>query len=261
MRHFAGVLLGIVLIPAYFALNWALNYIGGQVAGGVDRWWLVLLLVAYGVFGALTGIVLAWRSISPTALLVAGVVLIAIEVMLALPVLAGLKLNLPELYAHPNITDGRLLVAAGVALVVGGVLPTRWHRPVRGGVAEPEELDDDHRYAGAELLPGGPPVEEEAPISRYDASWGTGRNDHIDEPEQPYTQQQAPQESGSYPPAEQEPLGYPSGQEYAPDAGYQQEPATHEFPPPEPETRPGGDDQPPPRFSAQYDPASNDRLG
>lgn len=192
MRHFAGVLVGILLLPAFFALNWAINFVGDNVGGAQERWWLLLLLVTYAVVGALAGIMLAWRSVSPIALLLGGVLIIAAEVMLALPVLAGMKLNIAQLYTHPSITDGNLLITVGVALIFGGFLPTRWHRPYPKE-ARDEAADDDDRYAGAELLPGGPGAEETAtrqmPSSeRYDATWGTGRNDYVDEPEQPYSE-------------------------------------------------------------------------
>ncbi|MGH3094968.1 MAG: hypothetical protein ACRDMV_03080 [Streptosporangiales bacterium] len=197
MRHFAGVLVGILLLPAFFALNWAANFVGDQVGGAQARWWLLLLLVVYAVVGALAGILLAWRSVSPIALLLGGVLLIAAEVMLALPVLAGMKLNFAPLYAHPNITDGKLLVTVGVALVFGGFLPTRWHRPTPKTTEE--AADDEDRYAGAEILPGGPPADEattrQMPSNeRYDSTWGTGRNEYVDEPEQPYTTERSRQQ-------------------------------------------------------------------
>ncbi|MGH3322133.1 MAG: hypothetical protein ACRDN9_18565 [Streptosporangiaceae bacterium] len=200
MRHFAGVLVGILLLPAFFALNWAVNFVGDHVGGAQERWWLLLLLVVYAVVGALAGVLLAWRSVSPTALLLGGVLLIAAEVLLALPVLAGMKLNFAALYAHPNITDGKLLVAIGVALLFGGFLPTRWHRPAPKAT-EATEAEDDDRYAGAEILPGGAPADEAATRQmpsndRYDASWGTGRNDYVDEPEQPYSTQ-TPRQQGA----------------------------------------------------------------
>lgn len=201
MRHFAGVLVGILLLPAFFALNWAVNFVGDHVGGAQERWWLLLLLVVYAAVGALAGVLLAWRSVSPTALLLGGVLLIAAEVVLALPVLAGMKLNFAPLYAHPNITDGKLLVAVGVALLFGGFLPTRWHRPA-AKVTEAAETDDDDRYTGAEILPGSPPADEAATRQmpaggRYDSSWGTGRNDYVDEPEQPYTSQTSQQQSAN----------------------------------------------------------------
>lgn len=193
MRHFAGVLLGIVLLPAFFALNWAVNYTDAHVTAGEGRWWLVALLGSYAVLGVLAGICLAWRSISPTALLVGGVLIVVAEVFLALPGLASYQVNLPQLYQHDNVTAGHFLVAVGIALFLGGLLPTRWHRPGPRAASEAEdelaaedgEYTDDRGYV-AELL--------EEHRAGYDTSWGSGRNEYADEPEQPYATYHAPRQ-------------------------------------------------------------------
>lgn len=180
MRHFVGLLLGIILLPVFFALNWLVNYAGAHSASTQSRVWLLALLGSYALFAIVLGICLAWRSISPTALLLGGILIIAAEVMLALPKLAAMQVNIPQLYDHADITRSWLPLVAGVALLFGSFVPTRWHRPDRGD--EFEELGNRDRDLFADGNAAGmTPVPD-----RYTGSWGTGRNDYADEPEQPY---------------------------------------------------------------------------
>ena len=180
MRHFAGLLLGIILLPVFFALNWLVLYTGAHSASTQSRLWLLALLGSYALFGVVLGICLAWRSISPTALLLGGILVIAAEVMLALPKLAGMQVNIPQLYDHTDITRTWLPLVAGVALLFGGFLPTRWHRPLRR-----DEDEDEMDVRGRDLFD-----DRDADTTRvsdqYAGTWGTGRNDYADEPEQPY---------------------------------------------------------------------------
>ncbi|MQA80706.1 MAG: hypothetical protein GEV10_19870 [Streptosporangiales bacterium] len=178
MRHFAGVLLGIILVPVFFTLNWLVNYAGDRVADDQGRMWLLLLLGAYAVMGLLVAIFLASRSISAISLIIGGLLIAAAEVLLLLPALADIEVNLPRLYDYPNITDGYLLVAVGVALLFGGLFPTRWARP------KPVDEDEDLPVRGSSLLPG----DERGRDADYDSSWGSGRNEYAEEPEAPYTQ-------------------------------------------------------------------------
>lgn len=178
MRHFAGFLLGIILVPVFFTLNWLVNFAGDKVADDQGRRWLLLLLGAYAVIGLFVAIFLASRSISPLSLIIGGLLTVAAEVLLLLPALADIEVNIPRLYDYPNITDGYLLVAVGVALLFGGLFPTRWARP------KPVDEDEELPARGGSLLPG----DDRGRESDYDSSWGTGRNDYAEEPEAPYTQ-------------------------------------------------------------------------
>lgn len=177
MRHFAGFLLGIILVPVFFALNWAVNYAGDKVADDQGRRWLLLLLGAYAVIGLFVAIFLASRSISPMSLIIGGLLIVAAEVLLLLPALADIEANLPLVYDYPNITRGYLLAAVGVALLFGGLFPSRWARP------KPVDEDEDDQMRGS-VLPG----DDRGRDSDYDSSWGTGRNEYAEEPEAPYSQ-------------------------------------------------------------------------
>lgn len=176
MRHFAGILLGIVLVPVFFALNWAVNYADGQVGPDGGGWWLLALLAVYAVIGVVAAIFLASRSISPMALLIGGLLIAAAEVLLFLPRLVGLEVNIPRLYDFPQITGGYLLVAVGAALLFGGFFPTRWHR----------KRSKDDEEAERTLMPAAAGDDELHRDQDYDASWGSGRNEYAEEPEEPY---------------------------------------------------------------------------
>lgn len=254
MRHFAGILLGIVLVPVFFALNWAVNYTAGNVDPDGGGWWLVALLGAYAVVGLVTALFLASRSISPMALLLGGVLIAAAEVLLFLPRLAGVEVNIPRLYDYPEITGGFLLVTVGAALLFGGFFPTRWHR---------KRPKDEDEYGGGVLAPAGADADE--PRRDYDASWGSGRNEYAEEPEAPYvsreepaTQQMPVTQPGEYdrPPAgydaqvgeyDQQALGYsqrdPGGSRYEDPPTTQYEPPTIHDPYESQPARTGYDDQ------------------
>lgn len=244
MRHFAGILLGIVFIPVFFGLNWLVNLADGRAGDDPRGWSLLLLLGAYALIGVVAAVLLASRSISPMALLLCGVGIAAIEVMLLLPKLANMQVNVPRLYNYPAITDGYVLVAIGTAMIFAGFFPSRWHRAKPKATPVEEEYDEGP-VDGRELLPTREP-REPARDPAYDASWGTGRNDYADEPEVPYahggfraddapTTQQLPvaepgwheeptvpvSQAGSY---DQQALGY----------GEYDEPETAQFEQPEP---------------------------
>lgn len=180
MRHFAGLLLGIILLPVFFALSWLVNYTGDHSASTQSRLWLLALLGSFALFGIILGFCLAARSISPTALLLGGILVIAAEVLLALPKLAGMQVNIPQLYDHANITRSWLPLVAGFALLFGAFVPARWHRPVRRDEA------DEYDVRGRDLFDEGDESAQTQASDRYAGSWGTGRNDYTDEPEQPY---------------------------------------------------------------------------
>jgi hypothetical protein len=179
MRHFAGLLLGIILLPVFFALNWLVNYTGDHSSSTQSRLWLLALLGSFALFGIILGFCLAARSISPVALLIGGVLIIAADVLLALPRLAGVQVNIPQLYDHANITGSWLPLVAGFALLFGSFVPARWHRPLHRD--EIEEYD----VRGRDLFDGDDSARTQ-PSERYTGSWGTGRNDYTDDPEQPY---------------------------------------------------------------------------
>lgn len=232
MRHFAGILLGIVLVPVFFALNWLVSYLTDRLGFDGSGWPLLALLLAYVLVGLVVAVFVASRSISPMALLVGGLLIAVAEVLLFLPLLARVKVNLPMLYDYPEITDGYLLVAVAAALLFAGFFPTRWHRKrprdeedEYAGVLTPADADDEPRRDGA-----------------YDASWGSGRNEYAEEPEAPYvsraqdtsTQQVPVTQPGEYdrPPSsqvgeyDQQALGY--GYEDADTAQYRQPPTIHD---------------------------------
>lgn len=230
MRHFAGILLGIIFIPIFFALNWLVNSTS-DATGNDGGWSLVWLLGAYAAVGVVAGFVLGARSISPVALLFCGLGLAAAEVVLLLPRLAGMEFNLPRVYDYPQITDGYLLIAVGAALLIAVFMPSRWRRPKP---KRDDDYDDDYPVDGRELLPAG------AEAGRgYDASWGSGRNEYAEEPEAPYepaTRQMPVTRPGQYdqPPVgagepgtyDQQALGY------GPQTGVQEPPtAQFEHPP------------------------------
>lgn len=179
MRHFAGLLLGIVLLPIFFALNYLMRYTADHSASTHSRIWLLALLGSFAVFGIVLGFCLAVRSISPVALLVGGILIIAAEALLALPTVAGMQVNVPQLYDHPNITTGWLPLVAGFALLFGAFAPSRWHRV---------HSDEFERFAarGDDLFDDRDTGAEPKPANRYAGAWGSGRNDYADEPEQPY---------------------------------------------------------------------------
>ncbi|MQA04577.1 MAG: hypothetical protein GEV07_18310 [Streptosporangiales bacterium] len=227
MRHFAGILLGIIFIPVFFALNWSVNYTA-DAAGSSGGWPFVWLLAAYVAVGVVTGFLLGARSISPMALLLCGLGIAAAQVILLMPRLAGVELNVPRIYDYPQVTDGYLLVAVGAALLFAVFTPSRWRRP------KPKD-DEFEDFGRDELEPvhgrGGP----------YDASWGSGRNDYAEEPEAPYepsTRQMPVTRPGQYdqPPVgeagtyDQQALGYnpPQGHEEPATAQFSQ-PSTVEF--------------------------------
>lgn len=174
MRHFVGLILGIILLPAFFALNWLVNYAGAQSASTPTRFWMLALLGSYALFGLVLGVFLAARSISAVALLLGGILIIAAEVLLALPKLAGMQVNIPQLYDHPEITRTWLPLVAGVALLFGAFMPSRWHR------VHPEDEMDELDVRGRDLF------DDDAQTTRMSGSWGDGRNDYADDPEQPY---------------------------------------------------------------------------
>ncbi|HEX6444867.1 MAG TPA: hypothetical protein VF053_07270 [Streptosporangiales bacterium] len=181
MRHFAGLLLGIILLPVFFALNWLVNYTGDHSASTQSRLWLLALLGSFALFGIVLGFCLAARSISPVALLLGGVLIIATDVLLSLPKLAGVQVNLPQLYDHANITRNWLPLVAGFALLFGSFVPARWHRPVRR-----DEIEEEYDVRGRDLFDDRDESAQTQVTGRYDGSWGSGRNDYADDPEQPY---------------------------------------------------------------------------
>ena len=147
MRHFAGLLLGIILLPVFFALNWLVHYTTAQSGATSSRIWLLAFLGSFALFGIVLGFCLAARSISPVALLIGGLLIIAADVLLALPRLAGVQVNIPQLYDHPNITGSWLPLVAGFALLFGALVPGRWRR-----VHPEDELDDEFDVRGRDLF-------------------------------------------------------------------------------------------------------------
>ncbi|MBO0828556.1 MAG: hypothetical protein J2P24_12315 [Streptosporangiales bacterium] len=170
MRHFVGLILGIILLPVFFALNWLVNHAGAQAAS--SRNWMLVLLGTYAVFGLILGVFLAARSISAVALLLGGILIIAAEALLALPRLASMQVNVPQLYDHTEITRTWLPLVAGVALLFGAFMPSRWHR------THPEDQVDEVDVRGGDLFDG------TAQTTQMPDSWGTGRNEYADQPEQ-----------------------------------------------------------------------------
>lgn len=146
MRHFAGLLLGIILLPVFFALNWLVHYTSGMSGSTHSRIWLLAFLGSFALFGIILGFCLAARSISPVALLVGGILIIAADVLLALPRLAGMQANIPQLYDHPNITGSWLPLVAGFALLFGALVPGRWRR------VHPEDEIDEYDVRGGDLF-------------------------------------------------------------------------------------------------------------
>lgn len=148
MRHFVGLLLGIILFPAaFFALNWLVIYTSAAAGDTPGRQSLLELLGSYAAFGVVLGICLAWRAISPTALLFGGLLIIAAEVLLAWPTFFGSALAIPQLYDHPNITGTWLPLVAGVALLFGAFVPSRWHR-----THPRDEWEDEMDVRGRDLF-------------------------------------------------------------------------------------------------------------
>ncbi|MBO0828555.1 MAG: hypothetical protein J2P24_12310 [Streptosporangiales bacterium] len=146
MRHFVGLILGIILLPAFFALNWLVNHATAQAASTPSRTWMLAMLGTYAAFGLVLGVVIAARSISAVALLLGGILIIATEALLALPRLASIQMNIPQLYDHPEITRTWLPLIAGAALLFAAFMPTRWHR------AHPEDEFDPLGMRGGDAF-------------------------------------------------------------------------------------------------------------
>ncbi len=148
MRHFAGLLIGIVVTVALlggggWAVQQALTSAAANPAGGQKMW---IALGAMAAVGLVVGLVVAGR-VSPVATFVPSMVLLAWTVVYSLDVNRALSLVPDEPSVNQIIRDAAfgartmlttgVLAMLGVALFIPVLMPSRWAR-------RHEELEEDY---------------------------------------------------------------------------------------------------------------------
>src|SRR5207244_7382922 len=135
MRHFIGLILGLVLAAAvFFGGGWGAEHVAalaGHSVGLPSRTGLIGLAAMLGA-GLLLGILLAVPAVSPLATGLPGLILLGWTALLA--VSAHRALAWIPLQGHTSGAGFRVLLLngtlalIGMAMIVPLFLPSRWHR-------------------------------------------------------------------------------------------------------------------------------------
>jgi hypothetical protein len=133
MRHLLGLVLAAVLAAAlFFAVGWAIQTItvATETFAGHSSSKMLEAVVALAATGVLTGILVAFRPVSPLAAGLPGIALLAWSALYAFDALRAIQLVPLQ---HGTFGEGFSdMLEFGVAALAGGVmivpmfLPSRW---------------------------------------------------------------------------------------------------------------------------------------
>ncbi|TMR14709.1 hypothetical protein ETD86_28470 [Nonomuraea turkmeniaca] len=151
MRHFAGLLIGLVVVAAVVAGGgWAVQQAVGSAASAPpnsQQMWIALGAMA--AVGLILGLVVAGR-VSPLAAFVPSMVLLAWTVIYALDVNRALSLIPSEPSVNQIIRDAGfgaktmlttgVFALLGVALFIPVLMPSRWSR-------QRDDMDEEYEPA------------------------------------------------------------------------------------------------------------------
>ena len=135
MRHFIGLILGLVLAAAlFFAGGWGAEHVSalavGHSVGLPSRTGLIGLAAMLGV-GLLMGVLLVVPAVSPLATGLPGLVLLGWTALLAVSAHRALAWIPLQSYAYGlgfrALLLSGMLALIGIAMIIPMFLPGRWH--------------------------------------------------------------------------------------------------------------------------------------